>query len=71
MISGKFPKKYKSFEDKTLYCDICSKVMIDIQQKLKENPPNFAEPMGYRLDSKVYIHIYCSFYRFEKNMDLH
>jgi len=50
-VEGKIPKKYKG-EDRSLYCDICNNIMIDIETALMKAPTRFDDKVGYRLDSQ-------------------
>lgn len=51
-VNGKIPKKFnKDFESKTLYCDVCSNVLIDTAEYLHTNLLSLSDTyMEYKLD---------------------
>merc|ERR1719350_846723 len=50
---AKVPKKWKNKKDKSLYCHVCSNIMIDVETAIYANVEELSgSVLEYKLDSK-------------------
>eukprot|EP01084_Bolivina_argentea_P212590 361315_1 len=53
MVLCKIPKKFKSKDDKSLYCNVCENIMIDVEEEVMKNVEELSGSVkGYKMDSK-------------------
>eukprot|EP01084_Bolivina_argentea_P221885 375695_1 len=52
-VISKVPKKWANKDDKSLYCNICENIVIDVEKELMEHVSDLSGTVsGYKLDSK-------------------